>query len=208
MLSYKRPGLPVSSNRSTSDRLSKLCRNCLNLDTQYRPSRGQSHGSSLKTSVKQPVRHKHSSPLKRQAHTCEATQDDEAQPSPSEISSYNAELRARVFPFLIPVSIVVLSEPLLSLCTSMFVGTYGTTLELAALGPASIIISFMQLPAGLGAALLVLGWVLLLVLWAAAGLGGALRLVGAAAGTIGGGALDLGCLLRLPVLPGTVLGRS
>eukprot|EP00798_Chlamydomonas_sp_ICE-L_P008011 gene8011-1240_t len=82
----------------------------------------------------------------QQQHVCRVAAEDGPGPPPSaeEVALFNKELRAKVFPFLLPVSVVVLSEPLLGLITSMFVGTYGTTVELAALGPASIVVSFMQ----------------------------------------------------------------
>jgi hypothetical protein len=49
-------------------------------------------------------------------------------------------LLLRMLMFLLPVTALVLSEPLLGLCTSMFIGQYASTLELAALGPANIVI--------------------------------------------------------------------
>ncbi|KAG1674595.1 hypothetical protein FOA52_001844 [Chlamydomonas sp. UWO 241] len=51
-------------------------------------------------------------------------------------------LLRRMLVFLFPVTALVLSEPLLGLVTSMFIGQFCSTAELAALGPANIVISF------------------------------------------------------------------
>ena len=50
------------------------------------------------------------------------------------------DLLKRMTLFLLPVTALVLSEPLLGLCTSLFIGQYSTSLELAAHGPANIVI--------------------------------------------------------------------
>ena len=49
-------------------------------------------------------------------------------------------LMRRMVVFLLPLTALVLSEPLLVWCTSLFIGQFGTISELAALGPANIVI--------------------------------------------------------------------
>ena len=49
-------------------------------------------------------------------------------------------LLRRMIVFLLPLTALVLSEPLLVWCTSLFIGQFGTISELAALGPANIVI--------------------------------------------------------------------
>ena len=50
------------------------------------------------------------------------------------------DLLRRMIVFLLPLTALVLSEPLLVWCTSLFIGQFGTISELAALGPANIVI--------------------------------------------------------------------
>ena len=49
-------------------------------------------------------------------------------------------LLRRMVVFLMPLTALVLSEPLLVWCTSLFIGQFGNVAELAALGPANIVI--------------------------------------------------------------------
>ena len=66
----------------------------------------------------------------------ESSQSESFFGSTSELLS----LLQRMVVFIIPLTALVLSEPLLVWCTSLFIGQFGTISELAALGPANIVI--------------------------------------------------------------------
>lgn len=50
------------------------------------------------------------------------------------------KMLGRMLVFSIPISSIVLAEPLLAFTTSLFIGQFGSNAELAALGPANIVI--------------------------------------------------------------------
>ncbi|GAX79769.1 hypothetical protein CEUSTIGMA_g7209.t1 [Chlamydomonas eustigma] len=54
------------------------------------------------------------------------------------------DILGQMISFVLPLTSLVLSEPLLVWCTSLFIGQCASIVELAALGPANVVISFVQ----------------------------------------------------------------
>merc|ERR1712216_393298 len=70
------------------------------------------------------------------------TSFDGAVDSPEDLWIWRKKLLWRLVAFVIPALSITLADPLMSLVDTLCIGRYGTTIELAALGPNTVVFNF------------------------------------------------------------------
>lgn len=111
---------------------------------QVQPHQQQHNGHGSSLSTPQPA-----AAAPAAADTPPGTASSPASPSTASTPSTSTppdpnpsvyKMLGRMLVFSIPISSIVLAEPLLAFTTSLFIGQFGSNAELAALGPANIVI--------------------------------------------------------------------